>query len=74
MGVVAGSYGSHGLVKKADDERQVKLWKTANEYHYYHAFGLILCGLVPRPYSILAGVSFLTGITLFSGWFPLNSI
>ena len=70
LGVALGAFGAHGLKGKLTPE-QIAPYQTAVQYHMYHAFGLILVGLLYRQKSSRrlkqAGLSFFLGLLLFSG-------
>jgi uncharacterized membrane protein YgdD (TMEM256/DUF423 family) len=71
LAVAIGAFGAHGLKARVAPEL-MSAYKTGVEYHFYHAFGLILTGLAALrlPESAwlkAAGWAMLTGITLFSG-------
>lgn len=69
-GVAAGAFGAHGL-KDVLSSEQLVTYETAVRYQMYHAFGMILTGLLVGRSSAksndLAGSLFLVGIVLFSG-------
>ncbi len=70
LGVVIGAFGAHGLKAHLSNE-MIQTYKTGVEYHFYHALGLLLIGIlsVSNPSSLLNwSALFLTvGIILFSG-------
>lgn len=41
IAVALGAFGTHAL-KGSFDERQLSWWATAQQYHVWHALGLIL--------------------------------
>ena len=70
-GVLLGAFGAHALKARLDGDA-LALWRTAVEYHFYHALGLLAVGLALAhlPGSALlrwAGGLMLAGIALFSG-------
>jgi uncharacterized membrane protein YgdD (TMEM256/DUF423 family) len=72
LGVAAGAVGSHVLKEVVELEpAALETYETAVRYQMYHAFGLIVVGLVAaRSSSRLvnaAGAAFALGIVLFSG-------
>lgn len=78
LGVIMGAFGAHGLKPHLDAE-MMTVYKTAVEYHLYHAFGLILIGLAASGLAsngvvLWAGVSLMIGLLLFSGSLYLLSI
>jgi uncharacterized membrane protein YgdD (TMEM256/DUF423 family) len=77
VGVALGAFGAHGL-RDILSEEHLKTFHTAVEYQFYHAFALLLTGLISeriqtRPISV-AGNLFIAGIILFSGSLYLLAI
>lgn len=70
LAVAIGAFGAHGL-KAHLSEAMLQTWKTGVEYHFYHALGLLLIGIlsVIMPSNLLNwSAAFLyAGIILFSG-------
>lgn len=70
FGVVLGAFGAHGL-KKLVGAETVGTYQTGVQYQMYHAFALIIIGLlferVQNNYLLWAGWLFFGGIVLFSG-------
>jgi len=70
IGVAAGAFGAHGLKNLLTPE-MLAIYETAVRYQMYHAFGLIVVGLVEAQFRNakipLAGWSFVAGTILFSG-------
>lgn len=69
--VAAGAFGAHALKARLAPEL-LAVYRTAVEYHFYHALGLVLVGsLASRmPDATLvaaSGWTMLAGIALFSG-------
>ncbi|RYD16624.1 MAG: DUF423 domain-containing protein [Lysobacteraceae bacterium] len=68
--VAAGAFGSHGL-REVLDEASRATWRTAVDYHAWHAFALLATGLLARarssPALRSAAVAFVLGIVVFSG-------
>ncbi|WP_420467962.1 DUF423 domain-containing protein [Panacagrimonas sp.] len=70
LAVMFGAFGAHALKTRLTPEL-LTIWKTANEYHFYHALALVLVGLLARQ-TKLAGLDivaacFLAGVLVFSG-------
>lgn len=70
IGIALGAFGAHGL-KHSLTSDMLAVFHTGVQYHFYHAFGLIVIGLLlfHYPKSRLIPVSgwlMLTGIVLFS--------
>jgi uncharacterized membrane protein YgdD (TMEM256/DUF423 family) len=70
LAVAIGAFGAHGL-KAHLSEAMLQTWKTGVEYHFYHALGLLLIGVlsVSMPSGLLnwAAIFLFAGIILFSG-------
>lgn len=71
LAVLLGAFGAHALRTRLATD-MMAVFHTGNQYHFYHALGLLLIGLlaVQLPDSALlraAGWLMLTGTVLFSG-------
>ena len=70
LAVALGAFGAHALKARLTPDL-LAIWKTANEYHVYHALALVLVGLLARTTKVgLLGptaVCFLLGVLVFSG-------
>ena len=70
LAVLFGAFGAHALMPRLDSS-QLATWRTAVEYHFYHALGLLLVGLLPlkvgRQVARWVATLLLMGIVLFSG-------
>ena len=71
LAVICGAFGAHALGSRMNAD-MLAVWHTAVEYHFYHALGLLLIGLVawrlPRCAMVQwAGGFMLAGVVLFSG-------
>ena len=69
--VLIGAFGTHGLKARLTVENMT-VFQTAVQYHFYHAVGLMLVGLIAwhipaSPYLRWSGWLMLAGIILFSG-------
>ncbi len=65
--VLLGAFGAHAL-RDVLDAQQRELWRTAVDYHVWHALGLALAvGLGRGRGRRVAMVAFALGIVLFSG-------
>ena len=78
LAVLLGAFGAHGLEKIVTGDLMAT-YKTGVEYHFYHALGLVLLGVLATniPVNIwlkISGWSMLTGIVLFSGSLYILSI
>lgn len=78
LAVTLGAFGAHGL-KKALTGEMLTIFKTGVTYHFYHAFGLLIVGVMARylPDSTLlswSGWLMVAGILIFSGSLYLLSI
>ena len=70
LGVVAGAFGAHFLRDRLSAEL-LQTYEVAVRYQIYHAFGLLIVGLLEESRSGralgAAGICFLAGIVLFCG-------
>ena len=71
LAVMLGAFGAHGLQNIVSPERLVT-WQKANFYHFAHAIGLILLGLIIESGYAKKTVThsawlMLLGIIIFSG-------
>lgn len=70
LAVILGAFGAHGL-KDRVDASMLEIWSTASQYHFYHALGLLLIGLLARQFGnaglVTAGWIMFAGMTVFSG-------
>jgi uncharacterized membrane protein YgdD (TMEM256/DUF423 family) len=78
VAVTLGAFGAHALKARLPDDL-LAVYHTGNQYHFYHALGLILVGLVAGRWSdsVLlrsSGWLMLAGIVLFSGSLYLLSV
>ena len=72
LAVMTGALGAHGLKDKMTPD-MLEVYRTAVDYHFYHALGLLALGLImgfypnsPVLFSV-AGSFLILGILLFSG-------
>ena len=78
LAVIMGAFGAHGLKAQLRNE-MMTVYKTAVDYHEFHALALILIGVLAERWSssglaTWAGTSLIVGILLFSGSLYLLSI
>ncbi len=71
LAVAIGAFGAHAL-KARLTPADMETFHTASQYHFYHALGLMLAGLVissihGSAFIKASGWIMLTGIILFSG-------
>ncbi len=70
LAVIIGAFGAHGLKSRLSPE-MMDIYKTGVEYHFYHALGLLLVGIlsVQMPSSLmnLSALLLFLGIVIFSG-------
>jgi len=71
LGVMLGAFGAHAL-KNTLDDYAMGVFETAVQYHFYHAFALMVVGIIAmsHPDSLLlrsSGWLFMLGLVLFSG-------
>ncbi|MBA3755093.1 MAG: DUF423 domain-containing protein [Nitrosomonas sp.] len=68
--IALGAFGAHGL-KKMLSADMLAVYQTGIQYHFYHAFGILIIGLLllhfPKSRLIpISGWLMLAGIVLFS--------
>ena len=78
LSVALGAFGAHGLKSRLSEE-MLQTYQTGVNYHMFHAFGLLIVGVVAQLLSnstLLnwAGWSMSLGILLFSGSLYLMSV
>jgi len=69
LAVVLGAFGAHGL-RAVLEPRQLEVWQTAVQYHFYHVFALLFLAVFNQDKNksaVWAYYFFLFGILLFSG-------
>ena len=70
LAVMIGAFGAHVLKPKITDDL-MQVYRTGVEYHFYHALGLLLIGLLafqfPSPMIGWSAFFLSAGIVLFSG-------
>ena len=70
LAVAIGAFGAHGLKNHLSAE-MLQIYKTGVDYHFYHALGLLLVGVlsVSMPSGVLnwSALFLALGIILFSG-------
>ncbi len=66
LAVIFGAFGAHALKARVTPDL-LAVFQTGVQYHFYHALGLILIG-------ILAGTLAATGWTRAAGWLMLAGI
>ncbi len=70
LGVCMGAFGAHALKNHLSSE-MMSVYKTAVEYQFYHALGLLIIGLIGFNFESKwikwSGGMLIAGIVLFSG-------
>lgn len=71
LAVCFGAFGAH-IVQDMLTPDRFEVYKTAVEYQFYHAIGLLLLGCItmhiePKKWILWSGYAFVTGILIFSG-------
>ena len=70
LATLLGAYGTHGL-RNVLDERQFETFRTAVQYQFFHALGVLAVGLIADRIVarsiVFAGWLLVLGIALFSG-------
>jgi uncharacterized membrane protein YgdD (TMEM256/DUF423 family) len=67
--VMIGAFGSHALKPILQQVGKPEVFATANQYHFYHALGLLLVGCLHEKYPTITVTAycFVGGILFFSG-------
>lgn len=78
LAVITGAFGAHGLEEQLD-AHHLDIWKTAVDYHFYHALALLAFagGAPPGIGSRSGGWAcrlWLVGIVVFSGTLYLFAV
>jgi len=69
LAVIFGAFGAHAL-KAVLSPRELEVWHTAVQYHFYHVFALLFLSTINRFKNRLISWTyylFTAGILLFSG-------
>jgi len=72
LAVALGAFGAHALENVLLLNGRVATYETANQYHFYHAFALLLQGVLARAGWVAKSLKpsvwlFLLGTVTFSG-------
>jgi len=74
LAVAAGAFGAHameGFLENAESgSRRLAAWKTASQYQFFNALGLVALGLMSTTKTkpqFAGGVLMVIGILIFSG-------
>ena len=73
LAVGLGAFGAHALESVLEANSMNETYQTGNHYHFYHALGLLLIGVLGRMLPSTSGIYtwsgglLLAGIVLFSG-------
>jgi uncharacterized membrane protein YgdD (TMEM256/DUF423 family) len=71
LSVMIGAFGAHALKKLLTENGRLDVFETAVKYQFYHAFALLITGILmmklQHKFFDYAGISFITGIIIFSG-------
>lgn len=76
VAVAAGSFGAHGLKDLLAANGQAANWETGVRYALFHAIAVLAVGILAglpqaetaRPWLASAGLCFLLGTVIFSGF------
>jgi uncharacterized membrane protein YgdD (TMEM256/DUF423 family) len=72
VAVMLGAFGAHGLRARLTED-MLRAWQTGVEYQFYHAFAVLLTGLLLNTGQLSATLGhwaagcFVVGVLLFSG-------
>ena len=78
LAVMLGAFGAHAL-KARLGEHLIKVYQTGIDYHFCHALGLLLIGIIAMNIPVthwlrVSGWSMFAGIILFCGSLYLLSV
>lgn len=70
LAVILGAFGAHALRQRLSAQ-MLEVFQTGVQYHFYHALGLVLVGLLATQFPAggvrISAWLMLAGIVLFSG-------
>ncbi|MGB0522846.1 MAG: DUF423 domain-containing protein [Flammeovirgaceae bacterium] len=70
LAVGIGAFGAHGLKEVLTENQRMETFETGVKYHFYHALGMILIGIlmfhISNPLLGKAGLALFIGILIFS--------
>lgn len=70
-GIAIGAFGAHALKNILVNSGRLDVYETAVKYQFYHAFALLILGLLmyrmQSPLLNYAGIAFILGTIIFSG-------
>ncbi|TAD97503.1 MAG: DUF423 domain-containing protein [Bacteroidetes bacterium] len=70
LAVMIGAFGAHALKDFLTSNNRLETFETAVKYHFYHALGLLLIGILinqkPSIWFNYAGYGLLVGMIIFS--------
>lgn len=74
LAVLLGAFGAH-LLKQMISPEMLEIYKTGNQYQFYHTFALLAVGILMKikPSGTLewSGYLFIAGTAIFSGFLYL---
>jgi len=78
LAVILGAFGAHGLRGRLS-EAMLNVYQTGVQYHFYHALGLIMVGMIAwhlpgSTWLKWSGGMMFAGIVIFSGSLYLLSL
>jgi uncharacterized membrane protein YgdD (TMEM256/DUF423 family) len=71
LAVILGAFGAHALKKTLTDD-MLTVYNTAVDYHFIHALGVLLIGILLSQYPesswlLAAAITLIIGMIVFSG-------
>lgn len=64
--VAMGAFGAHAL-RGALPENAMQVWRTAEQYHFWHTLAFALAAMLTGRWARMAAVLFAVGVVLFCG-------
>jgi len=79
LAVLIGAFGAHALQAQLVENDKLTTFDTASQYHFFHAFALLLVSIIDMPRALLStqrfvSLCFIVGVCIFSGSLYLLSI
>lgn len=78
LGVAIGAFGAHGLKSLLEVNQRLNVFETAVKYQFYHAFALLIIGLIgekiAKKWTRMAVYAISSGVLIFSGSLYILSI
>jgi len=72
LAVILGAFGAHALSDLLERNDRLETFSTASQYHFYHALGLLIIGILMQSfeslkYKRMIFIFMLSGTVIFCG-------